>query len=289
MQLLDGISVRNQILSSIQKEVKNLSRPPGLSVIIVGNNPGSEIYVKNKVKAAHKLGFRSELIQLPSSTSTKELLVAIDKLNCNPLCDGILVQMPLPEQIDSQMIILAIDPSKDVDGFHPVNFGKFCAKMPDALIPCTPLGITTLLRHYKIDLTGKHIAILGRSPIVGRPLANLLNQNAPFLNATVTLLHSKSKNIEKICRECDGIIACMGKPAFVTKEFIRPGAIVIDVGINRIPDPSQKNGYRIEGDVHFAEVAPLASWITPVPGGVGPMTIASLMQNTLQAFRTHCQ
>jgi methylenetetrahydrofolate dehydrogenase (NADP+)/methenyltetrahydrofolate cyclohydrolase len=287
MQLLDGIAARNEIFSSIQKQVACLKRPPGLTVIIIGNNPASEIYVRNKVRAAQRLGFHSQLLQFPFSAKTAEILDTIKKLNDDPSCDGILVQMPLPQHIDANAVILALAPEKDVDGFHPINVGKLCRGMPNTLIPCTPLGIVTLLQHYKINLTGKHVAILGRSTIVGKPLANLLSQNAPLLNATVTLLHSKSTHIASICRECDVVIACMGNPNVITKEFIKPGAVVIDVGINRITDAKEKKGYRIEGDINFEQIAPIASWITPVPGGIGPMTIASLMQNTLQAYYDH--
>jgi methylenetetrahydrofolate dehydrogenase (NADP+)/methenyltetrahydrofolate cyclohydrolase len=269
-----------QDLLKLKIEKENLSIT--LAFVLVGEDPPSQAYVRMKGKACSEVGIKSLKIELPDETSEFELLELIGNLNSDPSINGILVQMPLPSQINEQKILLAIDPDKDVDGFHPFNVGKMVTGDPNAIIACTPLGVLKLLEAYEVETLGKHVVVIGRSNIVGRPLANLLSQKRKCGNATVTLVHSHTKDLLKICKEADILIAAIGKPLFVTKEMVKPGAVVIDVGINRVND-------QIVGDVNYSDVKEIASFITPVPGGVGPMTIAMLLENTyLLAKQQNC-
>jgi methylenetetrahydrofolate dehydrogenase (NADP+) / methenyltetrahydrofolate cyclohydrolase len=240
------------------------------------------VYVNSKVKACEKVGFKSTLLQLPGDVSREKLLEAVDTLNADPEIDGYIVQLPLPEHINETEVLLRINPTKDVDGFHPENVGRMALGLP-CFLPATPFGILKLLEEYKVETAGKNCLVIGRSHIVGSPMSILLSRNAYPGNATVTLAHSKTKNLKEICLNSDIIIAALGKPEFLKADMVKQGAVVVDVGISRVPDAGSKSGYRITGDVAFAEVAPKCSWITPVPGGVGPMTIAALLLNTLQA------
>ncbi len=289
MILLDGKTASHAVKEQLKLQVDllkaNNKRPPHLAVIIVGNNGASETYVASKVKNCSEIGFTSTLIRLDSSISENELVHAIHELNINSSIDGILVQLPLPKHINEQKIIEAIIPEKDVDGFHPVNAGKLVQGLP-TFIPATPFGIMLLLEHYSIQTKGKHAVIIGRSNIVGRPMSILLSSNQQYGNCTVTICHSHTSNLHEICLQADILIAALGKPEFVKQSMIKPGAIVIDVGITRVEDASTKKGFRLKGDVAFDEVAPMCSYITPVPGGVGLMTIAGLLKNTLQAYLT---
>ena len=286
MQILDGKKAAQAIIGELKIEVAQLAtegkKIPHLAAILVGNNGASETYVAAKVKACEEAGFRSTLIRFDDSISENKLLEEIQELNTDPDVDGILVQLPLPKHISDEEVINAIDPEKDVDGFHPVSIGKMVQGLP-TFIPATPHGIMLLLEHYKIDTKGKHAVVVGRSNIVGRPMSILLSANTNPGNCTVTICHSHTKNIKELCLNADIIVAALGKPGFVTADMIRQGAIVIDVGITRVPDASKKSGFRLRGDVDYDTVAPLCSWITPVPGGVGPMTIAALMKNTYRA------
>ena len=256
-------------------------KQPHLVAVLVGHDGGSETYVKNKVLACEKCGFKSTLIRYEEDVTEEELLQCVDKLNRDDDVDGFIVQLPLPKHIDEQKVTMAIDYRKDVDGFHPVNVGRMSLGMP-CFISATPLGILTLLQHYNIETSGKKCVILGRSNIVGKPMAQLMMQKQ-YGDATVTVCHSHSKNLKKECQEADIIIAAIGRPDFVTADMVKPGAVVIDVGTTRVPDATKKSGFRLNGDVKFDEVAEKCSFITPVPGGVGPMTICSLMKNTLAA------
>ncbi len=257
---------------------------PHLAAVLVGNNGASETYVAAKVKACAEIGFKSTLLRLEDSISELKLLSLINDLNEDMDVDGILVQLPLPKHISDEKIIMAIDPSKDVDGFHPVNVGKLVLGSP-SFISATPHGIMLLLEHYKIKTAGKKTAVIGRSNIVGRPMSILLSANSNPGNSTVTLCHSHTHNLKEICAESDIIVAALGKPEFVKADMVKEGAVLIDVGITRVPDSSKKSGFAIKGDVDFAEVAPKCSFITPVPRGVGPMTIAALMKNTFTALK----
>jgi methylenetetrahydrofolate dehydrogenase (NADP+)/methenyltetrahydrofolate cyclohydrolase len=257
---------------------------PHLAAVLVGNNGASETYVAAKVKACAEIGFKSTMLRLEESTSESKLLSVIADLNRDMDVDGILVQLPLPKHISDEKIILAIDPSKDVDGFHPVSVGKMVLGSP-SFISATPHGIMLLMEHYKIKTAGKRAAVIGRSNIVGRPMSILLSTNTNPGNCTVTLCHSHTHNLKEICAESDIIIAALGKPEFIHADMVKEGAVIIDVGITRVPDPSKKSGYALKGDVAFAEVSPKCSFITPVPGGVGPMTIAALMKNTFTALK----
>ncbi len=257
---------------------------PHLAAVLVGNNGASETYVAAKVKACAEIGFKSTMLRLEDSVSESKLLSVIEDLNKDMDVDGILVQLPLPKLISDEKVILAIDPHKDVDGFHPVNVGKLVLGTP-SFISATPHGIMLLLEHYKIETAGKTAVVIGRSNIVGRPMSILLSANSNPGNCTVTLCHSHTRNLNKICAEADIIVAALGKPEFVRADMVKEGAVVIDVGITRIADPSKKNGFALRGDVAFAEVSPKCSFITPVPGGVGPMTIAALMKNTFTALK----
>lgn len=288
MIILDGKTAAATVKASLQKEVQAIvqqgKRAPHLAAILVGNNGASETYVASKAKNCEEVGFDSTLIRLNENVSEQELLSKILELNQNDLIDGILVQLPLPKHISEAKVIETIDPNKDVDGFHPINAGKLVQGLP-SFIPATPYGIMLLLEHFNIDTKGKHAVVIGRSNIVGRPMSILLSSNLPKGNCTVTLCHSHTLNLNEICLQADILVAALGKPQFVKQNMVKPGAIVIDVGITRVDDETAKRGFRIKGDVAFNEVAPLTSAITPVPGGVGLMTIAGLLKNTLQAYK----
>jgi methylenetetrahydrofolate dehydrogenase (NADP+)/methenyltetrahydrofolate cyclohydrolase len=283
MQLLDGKktaqAIKDELRIDVAQRVAEGRKVPHLAAILVGNNGASETYVAAKVKACEESGFKSTLVRLAADISEVKLLDEINNLNTDPDIDGILVQLPLPKHISEKNIINAIDPDKDVDGFHPVNVGRMTLGQP-SFIPATPYGIMLMLKHYKIDTKGKHAVVIGRSNIVGRPMSILLSENKNPGNCTVTLCHSQTKNIKELCLQADIIIAALGKPEFLKGDMIKEGAIVIDVGITRLEDPAKKSGYKLKGDVAFDEVSPKCSWITPVPGGVGPMTIAALLKNT---------
>ncbi len=287
-QIIDGLALSRTIKSEIREEVNkilaNKRRAPHLVAILVGNNGASKAYVNSKVKDCQEVGFTSSTIKFPSTVSEQELLEKIDELNKSKAVDGFIVQLPLPKQIDQEKIINAIDPRKDVDGFHPENFGKMALEM-DTFLPATPFGILTLLERYNIETKGKHCVIIGRSRIVGKPMSILLSQK-PW-NATVTLTHSRTKNISEITKQADIVIVALGIPRFLKAEMIKEGATIIDVGITREEDKNSPKGFRIVGDVDFDNVKEKASFITPVPGGVGPMTIAMLMKNTLFARTRH--
>jgi methylenetetrahydrofolate dehydrogenase (NADP+) / methenyltetrahydrofolate cyclohydrolase len=282
--LLDGHKIAHTIHEEIKNELNRpLSRRPCLACVLTTKHPSSATYVARKVKACHEVGIESQVFHLEPH-STKELLDFIDKLNSDPLVDGILIQLPLPPRIHLLEVLQRVDPLKDVDGFHPLNAGKVLLQDPTAFHPCTPLGIKILLERHEIDIAGKHVVILGRSNIVGKPLATLLMQDAPGCNATVTVAHSRSKNLKEIARSADVLIAAIGKPKKITADWVKEGAVVVDVGINKIEDPSTKSGFRIVGDVDYEEVKAKCFAITPVPGGVGPMTIAMLLKNTLKSY-----
>lgn len=288
MQILDGTLVAATIKEQIKQEVidwqANGGKKPHLAAILVGNNPASEAYVGHKVKSCAELGFESTLLRFGTDITEADLIAEVNKLNNNADVDGILVQLPLPDHISGDAVINAIDPAKDVDGFHPISQGKMMLGQP-TFLPATPYGIMLLLEHYNIDVSGMHCVVIGRSNIVGTPMTILLSRNTKPGNATVTLTHSRTKDLAAITRTADVIVAAIGKAGFVTADMVKPGAIVIDVGINRIDDPSKKSGSRLVGDVDYDNVAPLCSYITPVPKGVGPMTICGLMKNTLQAAK----
>lgn len=278
--IIDGGAIAQEIQSKIKKEIDYLKgRKPCLAVLLVGDHPASRIYVNRKTKACAAVGILSHRENLPSDISETRLLHQIRELNKNSEIDGILVQLPLPPHISVSQINLAIDPRKDVDGFHPINMGKILLGEVDGFVPCTPLGIKTLLQHKNIEISGKHVVIVGRSNIVGKPLAALLMQNAPGCNATVTVAHSRSERLKEICRSADILVMAVGKPKMLTADMVKENAVVIDVGINRNEDAS------LVGDVDFQNVAPKCSYITPVPGGVGPMTIAMLLSNTLKSYQ----
>ncbi|HET7003137.1 MAG TPA: tetrahydrofolate dehydrogenase/cyclohydrolase catalytic domain-containing protein [Puia sp.] len=288
MQILDGQLTARTIKENLKMEVAAMlaegKKIPHLAAVLVGNNGASETYVAAKVKACAEIGFKSTMIRLDDNISETKLLSVIDDLNGDMDVDGILVQLPLPKHISDEKIILAIDPDKDVDGFHPVNVGKLVLGAP-SFVSATPHGIMLLLEHYKIVTAGKSAAVIGRSNIVGRPMSILLSSNTNPGNCTVTLCHSKTNNLGEICRGSDIIVAALGKPEFLKADMVKEGAVVIDVGITRVPDSSKKSGFALKGDVAFAEVSPRCSFITPVPGGVGPMTIAALMKNTFTALK----
>lgn len=285
MTLIDGKATANVIKAQIAEEVKAIvaagGKQPHLAAVLVGHDGGSETYVKNKVIACEQCGFKSTLIRFEDTVTEEELLACVDRLNGDADVDGFIVQLPLPKHINEQRIIEAIDYRKDVDGFHPINVGRMAIGLP-CFISATPLGILTLLQHYHVDTSGKKCVVLGRSNIVGKPMAQLMMQKQ-YGDATVTVCHSHSRDLKKECREADIIIAAIGRPDFVTADMVKPGAVVIDVGTTRVPDATRKSGFRLNGDVKFNEVVEKCSFITPVPGGVGPMTICSLMKNTLAA------
>jgi len=292
MILLDGkatsASLQAQIAAEVDYFLDKGWRRPHLTAILVGDDGASQTYVANKERSCKKVGFDSTVLRLPASTTEEELLAEVKRLNRDDSVDGFIIQLPLPKHIDEQKIIEAVSPSKDVDGFHPENVGRLCLGL-DTFISATPYGIITLLEEYGIETRGKHCVVLGRSNIVGRPIANLLSAKARPGDCTVTICHSRTQNIEQYTRSADIIIAALGVPGFVKADMVKEGAVVIDVGITRVPAETEK-GYRIMGDVDFDAVAPKCSYITPVPGGVGPMTIVSLMRNTLKAYKaTHKQ
>lgn len=286
MTLIDGKQTAAKIKQQIAEEVRKMTeageRAPHLAAILIGHDGGSETYVANKVKACEECGFTSSLIRFEDDITLQQLLAEIERLNNDPAVDGYIVQLPLPRHIDEQAVIHAINPAKDVDGFHPMNVGRVAVGLP-GFLPATPAGIMELLKHYNVETKGKHAVVLGRSNIVGRPMATLLMQKANPGNCTVTVCHSATPNIKEICKEADIIVAALGQPGFVTSDMVKPGAVIIDVGTTRVPDATRARGWRLRGDVDFENVADKCSFITPVPGGVGPMTICSLMINTLQA------
>lgn len=286
MQLLDGKqtaqALKEEIKATVAEMTANGERPPHLAAILVGNDGASLTYVGSKVRSCEQVGFQSTLVRLEDSISEAALLEEIDRLNKDSQIDGYIVQLPLPKHIDAERILMAVAPQKDVDGFHPSNFGKMALDM-QAFIPATPFGIVELLKRYQIDIQGKECVVIGRSHIVGRPISILLSQKGAVGNATVTLAHSKTQNLAQLTRRADVVISALGVPEFLKADMVKDGAIVIDVGITRVEDVKHPKGYRIKGDVDFDAVAPKTSYITPVPGGVGPMTIAMLLKNTLLA------
>ncbi|MBS1775252.1 MAG: bifunctional 5,10-methylene-tetrahydrofolate dehydrogenase/5,10-methylene-tetrahydrofolate cyclohydrolase [Bacteroidetes bacterium] len=288
MQLLDGIAVSNQIKLELKNELIEWKaqggKVPHLAAILVGNNPASEAYVGNKVKTCAELGFESTLLRFDTTITEFELLSEVEKLNLDDRVDGILVQLPLPSHISEDAVINAINPDKDVDGFHPISQGRMILGQP-GFLPATPYGILLMLDHYQIDITGKHCVVVGRSNIVGKPMSVLLSRNANPGNATVTICHSKTADLKAYTLQADVLIAAIGRARFITEPMVKAGAIVIDVGINRVADTSKKSGFRLVGDVDFESVASKCSFITPVPKGVGPMTICGLMRNTLNAAK----
>ena len=287
-RILDGVAIGRAIREEVAAEVARLKgsgRRPGLAAVLVGEDPASAVYVRSKGKACEEAGMHSVTIRLAADTSEPELLATVDRLNADPEIHGILVQLPLPKQINSEKVLRRIDPAKDVDGFHPMNVGKVVTGDKTAFRPATPYGVQQMLIRSGVDTRGAHAVIVGRSNIVGRPMASLLIQQGPGGDATVTVCHSRTRDLPSVTRSADILIAAIGKAEFVKADMVRPGAVVIDVGINRVDDASRPKGYRLVGDVDFEPVAQVASAITPVPGGVGPMTIAMLLQNTLQAMQ----
>lgn len=286
--ILDGKATSNQIKEELTIQVKEIKdagkRPPHLAAVLVGNDGASLTYVGSKVRSCERIGYDSTLIKLDDGISQEALLATIEKLNNDPLLDGFIVQLPLPKHIDEEVVLHAINPNKDVDGFHPTNFGKMALGM-QTFIPATPFGIMELLKRYKLDISGKHAVVIGRSHIVGRPMSILLSEKGNPGNATVTLTHSRTQNLAAITKEADIVVSALGVPNFLTADMVKDGAIIIDVGITRVPDADHPKGYVIVGDVHYDAVKEKASYITPVPGGVGPMTIAMLLQNTMLAYQ----
>lgn len=286
MQILDGKVVSQSVKEKIKEKIilfkGNGNKAPHLAAILAGNNGASETYVASKVKNCEEVGFKSSLIRFDENVKEADLIAAIEKLNSDEDVDGILVQLPLPKQINEEKIINLIDPGKDVDGFHPVSIGKMVQGLP-AFIPATPYGILLMLEHYKIETAGKHAVVIGRSNIVGRPISILLSRNAYPGNCTVTVCHSRTKNLKEICLQADIVVAALGIPEFLKADMVKENAVVIDVGITRVADATKKSGFAIKGDVDFTNVAPKCSYITPVPGGVGLMTIAALLMNTFTA------
>jgi methylenetetrahydrofolate dehydrogenase (NADP+)/methenyltetrahydrofolate cyclohydrolase len=285
-QILDGkatsLAIEAELTEAVNARLARGLKRPHLAAVLVGDNPASRAYVGHKVKACARVGFESTLVEKPSDISQEDLMNVVAELNEDSSIDGFIVQLPLPDHIDDQAVLEAVSPEKDVDGFHPVNAGKMSLDLP-SFLPATPMGMISLLERAGIDTQGKHAVILGRSSIVGTPMALLLRRNGAPGNCTVTVCHSRTKDLAEHTRRADILVAAIGRAHFVTEDMVKEGAVVLDVGINRIPDASKKSGHRLTGDVDFDAVAPKCSWITPVPGGVGPMTIASLMQNTLQA------
>lgn len=290
MILLDGkqtsADIKLEIAAAVSKIKDQGKRAPHLAAILVGTNGASMTYVGAKVKACELVGFESTLIDLPEETTEETLLAQIHSLNNNPAIDGFIVQLPLPKHINEQNVLMAVHPDKDVDGFHPTNVGRMALDLP-TFLPATPYGIMELLERYKVPTSGKQVVVIGRSHIVGRPMSILMSQKRPAGDATVTIAHSRTTNLPELTLKADIVVAALGIPEFLTAEMVKPGAVIIDVGITRVPDESKKRGYRIAGDVHFESVAKKASHITPVPGGVGPMTIAMLLKNTLLACERH--
>jgi len=288
-RILDGAAIAKEIRAEVARGVAVLAAQgvkPGLAVVIVGEDPASQIYVKSKGLACQEVGMYSETVRLPAETTEAELLSVVDRLNGDPRIHGFITQLPLPRHIHSDRILNRIFPAKDVDGFHPSNVGKVLVGDPLAFRPATPYGVQQMLVRSGIETKGAHAVIVGRSNIVGKPMASLLMQDTPGGNATVTVCHSRSRDLPALTRQADILVVAIGRPGFITRDMVKPGAVVVDVGINRVADPSHPKGYRIEGDVDYAPVAEVASAITPVPGGVGKMTIAMLLMNTLQAAKT---
>jgi methylenetetrahydrofolate dehydrogenase (NADP+)/methenyltetrahydrofolate cyclohydrolase len=286
MELIDGNQIAAAIIAELKADIATIAgRKPCIALVRVGDDPASVSYVKKKEKTAAEIGVTSRVILPPLSISQADLFQLIDKLNLDATVDGILVQSPLPKSIDEVAVFRRVAPEKDVDGFNTINLGKVAQEDETGFVACTPAGIMELLGRSGVDLKGKHVVVLGRSLIVGKPVALLALQKKAGANGTVTICHSATTNLPAITRQADVLIAAIGRPGFVTADMVKPGAVVIDVGINRVPDPSKKTGYRLTGDVHFDQVAPLCQKITPVPGGVGPMTVAMLLKNTLKAFR----
>ena len=289
MKLLDGratsASIKEEIAQEVEAFIAKGGRKPHLAAILVGENGASVTYVNAKVKACEKVGFESTLVQLPDTISEEALLAEIEKLNNDATLDGFIVQLPLPEHIDESKVTMAISPEKDVDGFHPENIGLMALNLP-TFLPATPYGIVQMLERYEVETSGKHCVVVGRSHIVGSPMSILMGRNAYPGNCTVTLTHSRTTNLMELCRTADILVVALGKPEFVTADYVKEGVVVVDVGITRVKDDSKKSGFRLLGDVKFDEVAPKSSFITPVPGGVGPMTIVSLLRNTLQAAKS---
>lgn len=284
-QVIDGKEVAKSVKHQLKDRIEALKErgiTPGLATVLVGDDPASAIYVRSKARACEKLGLYSEVIKKPAATTQAELIAIVDRLNNDPKISGFLVQSPLPKPLDELAVTLAIKPEKDVDGFHPVNVGMMLIGTP-GLLPCTPHGIIKLMEHYEIDPSGKEVVIVGRSNIVGKPMAALLMQKQKMANATVTVAHSRTKNLAEVARRADILIAAIGQPQFVTADMVKEGAVIIDVGVNRVDDPDSEKGYRLVGDVDYDACFEKASYITPVPGGVGPMTIAMLMYNTVTA------
>lgn len=288
MQLIDGKGLAKTIKAEIAEEVAQIKanggKIPHLAAILVGDNPASAVYVRNKVKSCERVGFHSTLVRKEANISQDELLAVINELNENPDIDGYIVQLPLPKHIDEEVINLAIAPEKDVDGFHPMNVGRMTLGL-ETYLPATPFGMVQMLDRYGIETSGKHCVVVGRSNIVGTPMSVLMSRKSKVGNCTVTLTHSRTKDLAAEVRRADIIVAAIGRPNFITADMVKEGAVVLDVGINRIDDASRKRGYRLVGDVDFENVAPKCSFITPVPGGVGPMTVTSLLMNTLKASR----
>lgn len=288
MQLLDGKALSAQVKAEIKVEVDKIKaeggKTPHLAAILVGNNGASETYVASKIKSCEEVGFKSTLVRLPDTTSEAEVLAQIEALNNDADIDGFIVQLPLPAHISENTVMEAVAPEKDVDGFHPINVGRMCKGLP-AYISATPFGILEMLKRYNIDTAGKHCVVVGRSQIVGLPMSILMQRNTAPGNATVTICHSRTHNLKEVCQSADILIAALGRPEFITADYVKEGAVVIDVGITRVVDESKKSGFAIKGDVKFDEVAPKSSYITPVPGGVGLMTICGLMTNTLLASK----
>lgn len=285
-QLLDGKAIALQIKEEIANEVRQLTaaghRAPHLAAVIVGEDGASMTYVANKEKSSREVGFTSSVYRMPENITERQLLDTIEFLNNDPDIDGFIVQLPLPKHINEQKIINAISPDKDVDGFTPINIGRMVLG-EDCFVPATPMGICTLLQRYGIETTGKHCVVIGRSNIVGTPVANLLSRKG--FDCTVTMCHSRTCNLAELTRQADILVVAIGKPEFITSDMVKPEAVMVDVGIHRVPDASKKNGYRVIGDVKHSEVDSMCSWVTPVPGGVGPLTIVSLLQNTLKAYK----
>jgi methylenetetrahydrofolate dehydrogenase (NADP+)/methenyltetrahydrofolate cyclohydrolase len=288
MQLIDGKQTANEIKEELKQEVKQITdkgqKPPHLAIILVGNDGASETYVNHKLKVCDQIGFKSSLIRYDEDVTEEELLNKIKALNGDKIIDGLIVQLPVPDHISEQKVIETINPAKDVDGFHPVNLGRMVIGLP-SYVSATPAGIVELLKRYSIETSGKHCVVIGRSNIVGKPISILLGQKTSPGNATVTLCHSRTSNIQEITKTADIIIAAIGRPGFVTADMVKEGAVVIDVGTTRVKSDQTKSGWKLKGDVLFDEVAEKCSYITPVPGGVGPMTISSLLRNTLKAYK----
>lgn len=288
MIILDGkktsAAIKEEIAAAVSQLKKEGKKTPHLAAVLVGNDGASMTYVGAKVKACELVGFESTLLELPDTTSEAELLQEIDNLNNNPEIDGFIIQLPLPKHIDEQKVLMAVNPDKDVDGFHPTNVGKMALELP-TFLPATPYGIMELLERYEVETSGKNVVVIGRSHIVGRPMSILLSQKRTAGDATVTITHSRTKNLKEITKEADIIVAALGIAEFLTGDMVKEGVTIIDVGITRVDDATKKRGFRLAGDVHFESVSKKASYITPVPGGVGPMTIAMLLKNTLQACK----